>query len=397
MGWAAVGVVGLGLLFSARHYIPGLKTGGSRVEETLRVWKVGSPHEGDTPDTTLPFTLNEETKKLGVSLNIEGFPAQGFATRFFEALRQNAPPDVLVIDNYGIIEGITTKQGNFAGIGRDAAARRSLVEVKVSFDEFLGGRGGWTFLITSSKNHAIARKLALRPPECQESAPDMERELREIVPVIASAYLEGAWSVLDRYADPAQLRVREAVAEQVQVGAVRHCGAWANDVLAFVPVTGWFEAPRHIGYEPTLLVFRKHAPGWQLLTAARDPVSTGEFTRAISSFVDRLDKSGGHTPVAPPRLLSPPAGQPPAVSGGERFGNFVWRPSQSAGVIGEVIEFAYRNDARLFLKSRPAPGLESDQISSGSLWTTRSTWLWRVWSISHRGDISFSEARSFPN
>jgi hypothetical protein len=369
--------------------------GRTQTRAAIRVWKVGSPHEGDTPVTTVPFALGREAEKMGADLSIEAFPAQGFAARFFDALRQEAPPDILVIDNYGIIEGITTKLGNFTGIGRDEAVKKNLVKVSESFNEFLGASGGWTFLIATSKHYDLARRLALRTPECRESAPDLDGELHEIAPIIATAFLEGAWSVLEQYADPAQLKPSEPVQEQVRIGSLHPCGAWGNETLAFVPVAASFEAPSSIGYAPTLLVLRKEASAWKLLAAARDPVTTGEFVKSIPGFAARLDRSRGVPELSmEATLLSPLEGRFPLASAGARFGDFVWLPSRSADVVAEVAEFAYRNDARLFLRLRSTQA-DSDQISSGSLWTTGSVWQWRIWSISAAGNISLSETRSF--
>jgi hypothetical protein len=41
------------------------------------------------------------------------------------------------------------------------------------------------------------------------------------------------------------------------------------------------------------------------------------------------------------------------------------------------------------------PRSSSAEISSGSLWTTRGEWQWRLWSVSKRGDVAFSDARTF--
>jgi hypothetical protein len=34
-------------------------------------------------------------------------------------------------------------------------------------------------------------------------------------------------------------------------------------------------------------------------------------------------------------------------------------------------------------------------VSAGQLWSTRSDWAWRVWSITKSGEIAFSEVRTF--
>lgn len=48
----------------------------------------------------------------------------------------------------------------------------------------------------------------------------------------------------------------------------------------------------------------------------------------------------------------------------------------------EIGEFAYKNDARLFLQRR-RQGAQIQEISAGSLWTTRQPWLWRTRAFIH--------------
>ena len=102
---------------------------------TIRIWKVGSPHTGDTPDTEMPPALAREAGSRGWRLSIDAFPAQAFADRFFAAGRNGTAPDVLVLDNVGTIDGIVTKLGRFVGIGQDPVIRNQLIQVTSSFDE----------------------------------------------------------------------------------------------------------------------------------------------------------------------------------------------------------------------------------------------------------------------
>jgi hypothetical protein len=65
-------------------------------------------------------------------------------------------------------------------------------------------------------------------------------------------------------------------------------------------------------------------------------------------------------------------------------------------VVAEIVEFAYQNDARLFLRPR-LKSVAVDQISSGQLWRSKSEWQWRIWSISSAGNVVFSQVGSFGN
>ena len=63
-----------------------------------------------------------------------------FAGRFFAAVRDGFAPDVLVFDNYGIMNGIATELGTFVWIGQDPVTRKQLIQVTSSFDELPGER-----------------------------------------------------------------------------------------------------------------------------------------------------------------------------------------------------------------------------------------------------------------
>src|SRR5689334_17307776 len=65
-------------------------------DDTIRVWRVGSPHRGDTPSATVPPAVEKEWAALNFHISLEPFPAAGFAARFSEAVTRNAAPDVLV-------------------------------------------------------------------------------------------------------------------------------------------------------------------------------------------------------------------------------------------------------------------------------------------------------------
>ena len=86
----------------------------------------------------------------------------------------------------------------------------------------------------------------------------------------------------------------------------------------------------------------------------------------------------------------------PVASNGERFGIFTWQKSPSKDVVAEIAEFAYDNDARIFLVDPITDG-PGQQISEDKLWHTNSIWRWRIWSVSGAGDVAFSESRPLPH
>jgi serine/threonine protein kinase len=391
-------------------------------ETPIRVWKVGSPHTGDTPDATAPLGLTQSASRMGMKLQVTGFPAKGFAQRFFEAMERHEQPDILVFDNIGIIKGITTNLGNFTGIGRNDAVLNSLIAVSRSFQEFEGeGRGAlhemkappqWEYLVSTSAHHLAAKALALAPPACDSRWPEsspLQSELKDIASRIVSAYLEGISAALDPYEDDASLRFENLNPQETNVRSTRECGQWGNQNLIFVPMVVSFESKQSLGQWPVLskqslgqlpvlLAFLKRGTRWRLITAAKDPISTGEFVADVAKIGRVLDSSGeAATLRAAPTLLSPPDGQAPRPSPGERFGDFLWQPSPALNVVAEIVEFAYKDDSRLFIHYSSEKDRIEDRLSSGRVWSTNSRWKWRVWAVSRNGTVTFSESRSFPN
>jgi hypothetical protein len=110
----------------------------AQIDSAIRIWKVGSPHKGNTPRAEIPTKLREEWSGHGFRVDVEGFPAAGFAARFFQSVTRNAAPDVLVFDNFGVMDGITTQLGKFEGIGEEPIIRRDLIRVTGAFDALLG-------------------------------------------------------------------------------------------------------------------------------------------------------------------------------------------------------------------------------------------------------------------
>lgn len=374
-------------------------TASPSAEKVITVWKVGSPHSGDTPDTTIPPDLESSSEELGYKLSIESFSAEGFAQTFFDAFANNQEPDILAIDNYGMINGITTALDSFTGISSNGKIRQSLMKVSESLKGLEGPRRGWEFLLQTSKSHEAARSLVLRSPECNASWQNLPlpADLRAIAVRIGTTYVAGTPS-LEAFEDADRLHAEPANQEQLKVSETRECGYWGNDHLAFVPMVLSYESPRELGHVTVLLTLRRQKSGWRLLTASRDPITTTSFISQMPKLLSLLGKpwTSGATP-SPAMLDTPEDGQFPQPPSGRRFGAFTWLPSSSVGVVAEIVEFAYKNDARLFVQFRSGTSPVSGQLSAGQLWTTQSRWKWRVWSITAGGNVSFSEASSFFN
>jgi hypothetical protein len=345
----------------------------------------------------MPPSLAREAASRGWRLHIEAFPAQNFAGRFFAAVSEGSAPDLLVFDNYMVMDGGTTGLGLFVGIGQDLAIREQLIQVTSSFDEVLAPTRGWTYLLTSSANHAAARELALRTPGCAgvSSAASLPEDLANAIPEVTTAYLAGDDPTLTSHADPDRLSGARQTAERVTVGGAAVCGGWGNERLAFVTVNVSYQADTKIGHVPLLLAFRKSSAEWRLLVAARDPVSNRDFVRLLPALDKALTRDSVTVQVPEPATLrSPQDGQVPIPAKGQRFGAFEWQPSTAEAVVAEVAEFSYGDDARLFLLPARHPTVPR-QVSVGQLWTTRDEWAWRVWTISQSGEVAFSSVRKF--
>lgn len=169
----------------------------------ITVWKVGDPWRGGTPDTAVPPSLELSARKLGYWLRVEAFPIQGFASLFFRSFENHQSPDILVFNNYGVLEGISTPMGSFSGIATDPEIHAALEQVTESLAAL--EERGWEYLIHTSPNYEAARALALRPPECAANLESvLPAGLSEIATQSATAYLESSPS-LRNLEDPDRL------------------------------------------------------------------------------------------------------------------------------------------------------------------------------------------------
>jgi hypothetical protein len=365
---------------------------------SLLIWRVGSPHTGAVPDSSVTPGLASAANKLGTKLRVHAMSAREFVDSVSGMGSGAEEPDILAIDNHGLIEGIQTPLGSFPPLP-DVVKSRLLV-VTEALKESQGSQRGWEYLVTGSANYANARRLALRSPSCKESwqLTSLTPDLSWIVPTVAANFLRNATADLLKASDDKRLRTTAPERPTFEVAEIRPCGYWGTEYLAFVPLMISYESTTAIGDRTILLIFRKDGREWKLLSASADPISTDEFLIAVAKLAGLLGR--GLTPsqsLLPAQLIAPKDGLVPQPTSGERFGNFVWKPSSSSDIIAEVAEFGYRGDARLFLKIRDPNGGENSVVSAGSLWTTNTTWKWRVWSISRASGVVFSDEHTFPN
>ena len=277
-------------------------------QSAIVVWKVGSPHLGDTPKAVVPPALHTSAAAMGYNLKLETFPAQGFAQIFFDAVRNNTEPDILAFDNYGIIDGIVT----FAGIGSDQAIRKSLIKVTESFESLQDGRGGWEFLTSTSRNHRQARSLALAGLECK---PELSRSPTEVDAAAleevkafslsaTQAYFERDQTKLDELSDGKYPDDSFHLPDRAsKIHAARICGLWGNELIAFVNSVVVYENELSLGRKNMLVVAqRPPSKGWTLRVISEHPA----VIRELYKQVPRLSRGRSDDSIEAPELVSPP-------------------------------------------------------------------------------------------
>jgi hypothetical protein len=124
---------------------------------------------------------------------------------------------------------------------------------------------------------------------------------------LAKEYLEGDTIGVQTYSDPDRLAAREDTREIMNVAAVRPCGMWGNDRLAIASVNAAYEGHATLGHARVLLVLRKPAHQWQLLVAARDPVSNNQFVKEAPRLTALLTSAAQSRPLPIPATLLAPA------------------------------------------------------------------------------------------
>ena len=361
----------------------------------IAVWSVASPHPGVVdPKAVVPPGLEHRATALGYAIELSIVPAKEFAQRLFATMGTDKQPDILSMDNYGHLTGITTGLGKFMGIQENTQVRQSLVAVEEVLSAFAKG---WQFLLRGSPNHDVARALVEDLVGCDEEALDEKQavpaELRRLSEAAAVKLVE--CRLFDRdTTDPSRLPTTcRTDGAPLRVKGIRTCRIVTNDRLAFASSVVAIESSERVGRRSVVTVLHK-TDAWRVLSVTADPLSTKQFGADALTFARRL------VPFAPKAALPMPArivtadGTYPQPGAGQRFGDFVWEGSTSPGVIGEIAEFNYGYDVRLFLLPG-TPGGKESRLSAGRLGTTKSPWVWRVWSIDRDGSVAFSDVRQF--
>ena len=382
----------------------------------IRIWIVGSPHSNEMPPAVVPSDLRQRAESLGYTIEIQAFRASGFAAYFRQARQNHYEPEILAFDNYGVLFGIKTAHGWFEGIDADRRVAPSLALVHETMTSLQPQ--GWVMLLRSASNYEAARALAMRPPECDArhgratNSPTITPELREAQEKAVSAtraYLDCDQATLATISDGSRM-VQQCFQPQsdTKVQSVKACSVAGNHNLAFVSLVGGFSAEvrdaralerskpgMDLGQRSILAILRNQGGTWQLLAITHDLWNTSaRNSAAVNMLVNSLDHGLlTKLPPEPARLLTP-NGVYPLPQNGARFGDFIWEPSQSTDVIGQVAEFMWGKDTNWGLTRLFFLPATANKQSTGGLMQGGTT-MWRVWTISSSGDVVFSEQQSF--
>jgi hypothetical protein len=362
----------------------------------VHVWKVGSPHQGDTPASSIPPLLNTEALRLGFALDVRVFPAKAFASAFFEARVTNDEPDILVIDNVGHINGITTPLGSFQGIGSDPNVAAVLVKVSDSLKEFQPTP--WEYLIRTSKHHAEAKALATRPIDCGAHGVEVGgSDLSNTAEQAVIAYFQNAAATFDDLVsgDPADTAIH-LPHEPRSLTDVRVCDGWGNDRLAFVQVVAAFEARDEVGYRTFIAAVASNEGRPRVLMLGTSNSIISVLQRQAPEF--RHDVPG--TVLQPPSITAPDDGASatrmpptarPLISWKHRGAAFFlveWQFGMPAGKDWEGSGFA-------FVPAKAGThGDEASIATQAPFGVGRQPHRWRVWAVSDRGDVARSPWRT---
>jgi len=362
----------------------------------VHVWKVGSPHRGDMPVAAIPSSLDAEARRLGFELQMRVFRARDFASAFFSARVTNDEPDILVIDNMGHIDGITTPLGSFDGIASDPNVAAILVRVSESLHEFQPAP--WEYLIRTSKHHAQAKALATRPIECQSTWPDAVGSpvLKTAEQAVVAYFLDATSTYTGLVSgDPTDTAIR-LPHEPRSITDVRVCDGWGSDRLAFMQVVAAFEGQDEIGYRTFLAAVASVGGEPRALMLGGSTTIIPALRRDAAPFF--TDATG--PAVEPPIVVAPEDGatatrMPPEtrpmvswITRGAAFCLIEWQFGQSTGEKWEGSGFA-------FVRNGPETSRDGAPVTMRAPFGVgRQPHRWRIWAISDRGDVARSPWRT---
>lgn len=397
---AAVHVLGVSLVLvqaalAGRTPLPQIAAGRSGTDaptrEALLVWKVGSPHRRDTPVPTAPPDIVESASTLGLSLDVRALPAREFARAFRAARLTNDEPDILVVDNMGLIWGITTPLGRFDGIGADA-----VVKVSETLKSF--APSGWEFLVPASRRHAAARTLATGPIQCELPVSVVTGGIRLalVAEGAVAAYIRQDELALDALAGGSfAANFLPLAQEQQSLVYTKVCDHWGNDRLVFAHVAVSFEGQAEIGQRRLLVVVG-------IVDGRPRLLAIGNSTQLVATLAEQGPTLRGDGPmrIAAPAILAPADGGSFLRFPPERRPDLQWTTPRAA--VLTLLEWQFGHPSSVPRPLWSPSGfvlLPPSETSSGTVRLKapfaigRQPHRWRVWAVDQRGNAARSAWR----
>ena len=374
-------------------------TAGPPVKQSLglpvvHVWKVGSPHKGNTPDADMPVRLYMAAQRLGFQLDMRVFAAKDFAEAFFDARTTNDEPDILVIDNMGHIKGITTPLGTFRGIGSDPNVAGVLVKASESLKAFQPTP--WEYLIRTSKHYAEAKALATRPIECHsEWADSIDTMLSTTAQQAVGAYFQDDTATFAGLVNGAASDSAVHLPHEPRsISDVRVCDGWGNDRLAFLQVTVAFEASDEIGYR-TFLAAVASTEGHPRVLMVGDSTT---IVSVLQRGAPRLMDTGNAGAIQAPVVISPDDGVSATRMPAASRPTITWRaPGAALCLIESQFGQPWGGDwqgSGFAIARSTAPDDPRTFAMQAPFGVGHQPHRWRIWAISNRGEVARSEWRT---
>ncbi|MGA2411206.1 MAG: hypothetical protein ABSG46_12560 [Candidatus Binataceae bacterium] len=380
-------------------------------EKTILIWTVGSTNQGGAAQTIIPSELEKRAEALGYQIEMQSFPAQGFAQTFLKAITNPADaPDILAIDNWSVINDIDSATSGHAvdDIGPQPS---SLVEIIGSFESLESQQGGWEYLVRPSRNYKKARDLALGGLACNPAlagnmgtspAASVEQLTPAAIGLAGASQFINVDTVLSELPDtlaenhPSNAGTITVADPASKIDRITLCGLWASAHLSFVYVSVVSEGASALGQQDILVVLNQVQSstgmvqnGWKPFLISGGVNIIGDLERVLP----HPSNTYAGPPLQKPALISPPdqarltRDPAPAIE---------WS-SAGAGVAAYLVESQFRDDSQspwgsssfeLVPPSNQSKGM--GVIETPFEGVGAQPHRWRVWAIDSAGDGAIS-------
>lgn len=378
----------------------------------VQIWSVGNPHNNSIPSISIPISLKKLAEEKDIYLELSTFPAKGFYEKFVDAFLNNKEPEILAINNWGILDGINTKVGNFKGIRSNQNIYNSLVHVSQSLESLAGKRGGWQFILSTSRNYSLAKSIAMSEPKCKPNLNGIiyhletndREEITELARLFYRAYFNRESHILSKVTRKDSFTISyfspHSAKKQTEVKNTRVCGFFGNSRLAFAPIKCSFEIKGNYDYEESksighmskILILNKHQESWKILSFVNHLGSLKNLEIIHSELSDRPVDKNFKKPI-----LNSPSDQ-------ENLSRFPrplieWLNPAGDSVIGYFVESQYDNGG--FWSESKFDWLKHIKDDSNKrvikirapFGVGMQPHRWRVWSIDSSGEVLLSNWR----